>query len=546
MPTHNNPDEPPPKPSSVPKPAPATATKVHWWASVRRPLVQAVVLSLVVLVVVAASNVLLAVTSGSLDGARHFHSRLSPSGSIRGNNTNIDAADGIGEDVLPTPFAVISEFDAAVEAELEAHFLRSIYTASQNTSAARGVVMPLYEDIAALGLSLVLRLRAMGVTLPVELPHCGDLSTAFLEAAAEHADELGEVFPYDVCERAEQLRSEARGGAPVFCASRGECEQQYRGFFVKVVAMVFSRFEEVMLVDADTVYFHNVAPLWDTPQYRKTGTLFFHDRISEPELYLGRVMRKFPSRLNELNLYLSTFDVAPLRHLPTLARPAATSANTVAGAKRLSFSPSERLLTSHSWNQRSGHEMDSSLVLWNKRLQPRATTLLGAYGSGRTGVPRPPSYGDKEFFWIASELAETRYAFSDFHVGGSGNTILDRGPNRSIVCGFSAHYFPVATNGSADPLDSPLLYFNTDDILKFRPEEQTLYYSKPRLAGTYAGAFSDRFIPPELGFRQAGDELPQECPFDVTLVALDSEQRRAITFRQELYQKVLSWLSRDD
>ncbi|CAH0491873.1 unnamed protein product [Peronospora farinosa] len=128
--------------------------------------------------------------------------------------------------------------------------------------------------------------------------------------------------------------------------------------------------------------------LWDTDKYRTTGTLFFHDRISQPDMYMGAPFRG-NAHVSVLNHYISHFDVTPFAPLGNIQRPKATSENKVPVDLK-NYSPSEHLLKSHSWNHRAGHEMDSSLVLWNKKMQPRATAILAAFVA-INGINRPPS-----------------------------------------------------------------------------------------------------------------------------------------------------------
>jgi hypothetical protein len=181
-------------------------------------------------------------------------------------------------------------------------------------------------------------------------------------------------------------------------------------------------------------------------------------------------------------------------------------------------------MTSHVWNRRSGHQADSSLILWNKKRQPRATAILGSFVANG-GAGRPPSYGDKELYFTACELAETAYSFSDFGTGAIGLDArqLDT-PGRSVLCGDALHYVPDAfgLNG-----DAPPLYINSDHITDWKPNDQ-LYRTKARPASLYPGNFEDR-------------GLTHECPFDVILDRITDAELGLFARRQIFHAIAKNW-----
>ena len=54
---------------------------------------------------------------------------------------------------------------------------------------------------------------------------------------------------------------------------------QTPGFAIKPFAILASKFEHVIIVDADTVFLQSPSMVFAHPGYIRTGTLFFHDRI---------------------------------------------------------------------------------------------------------------------------------------------------------------------------------------------------------------------------------------------------------------------------
>lgn len=415
-------------------------------------------------------------------------------------------------------------------ANTKTKFATSLYRLTQDAiKEKRGIVLPLFDGISTLGISLIQELRALGVQLPVEVPHCGDLKPKVRDLIMRK-DPLVRV--YDVCDLAARARTEQ--GRPLFCKNLLTCHRKFRSFDIKLIAMAFSAYEEIMLLDADTLFFKDPTALWELDRYKNTGTLFFHDRISCETTFLAELVSS-TSSVTKFHRFMAQFDASPYRALDAIPQWHASSGPAASARARrspiaLPFTPSDFLLTSHTWNRRAGHQMDSSLVLWNKLRQPRATTILASFAS-LNGAGRPPSYGDKELFFISCELAETAYAFADFGVGSIGSDRKDDtlSAGKSILCGDAIHYFPEASDAAlGSPEGAPTLYINSDNIVNWNVRQDSLYRSKARPAEYYAGAFLDR-------------QLPQECPFDVTVMKLTKEERKAILDRQMLVQLVEAW-----
>ncbi|KAG7395997.1 hypothetical protein PHYBOEH_002903 [Phytophthora boehmeriae] len=412
-----------------------------------------------------------------------------------------------------------AEKDESRIKNLETKLLHSLHNVTQRTSEKRGLVLPLFDDLAPLGLSLLLNLRVLGLDLPVEIPHCGDLSEKLVKSIVKKTKQLGNVYVYDACEVAVKEKSLLDASKPLFCNDIDECHKKFRTFDIKVLGLVYSRFEELMVLDADVLMLESPMLLWEAEKYKTTGTLFFNDRISQTNFSLGYRPSSRPD-VTDLQQYLEKADVSIFRQLPTISRAKATTATDVF----LPFEPSDILLNSHPWKGRSGHQMDSSLMLWNKKRQPRATALLASFVS-LNDVARPPSYGDKELFFVACELAETQYSFSDFGVGAAGSDFRDSGEDKSVVCGQAAQYFPVKPQGSAEV---SLLYLNSDSIMTYKPQTTPLFYSKARSAEHYPGSFEER-------------KLPQECSFDVTGVPFTATQVQRVLLRQRMHDIAVEW-----
>ncbi|CAI5727018.1 unnamed protein product [Hyaloperonospora brassicae] len=231
-----------------------------------------------------------------------------------------------------------------------------------------------------------------------------------------------------------------------------------------------------------------------------------HDRISNEKSFMPERVPGKPNVSVEQD-YFSRSDIKPFRSLSTIERPKATSKNP--SSLPLNFEPSEFLLSSHSFNLRAGHQVDSSLVLWNKKRQARATAILASF-IALNNFAAPPSSGDKEYFFFASELAETQYAFSDHAVSAVGTERTDGGAKKSILCGDMAQVLPIHYDGVPDD-DVPLFYLHSDDILLYTPEVEPVYHIKARPWKLYPGPFGKR---------------KQVCFSDITIGKLSEEEKR--------------------
>ncbi|KAF9209062.1 hypothetical protein BGZ49_006471 [Haplosporangium sp. Z 27] len=169
------------------------------------------------------------------------------------------------------------------------------------------------------------------------------------------------------------------------------------GWAIKPFAMLASKFEEVMFIDADAYFLQDPASLFEDPGYLATGALFFFDRTLFPDQSQG-------------SDWIKSF-------LPIMS----------------SFPPTSRL-----FNYLTAHEQESGVVLINKRT--RFTGLLSVCKMNDKWERDLHSYkvfhGDKETFWIGFEVVQDPYAFMRNYGGVIGELRPD---NPQSVCGAQLH-----------------------------------------------------------------------------------------------------------
>jgi len=142
------------------------------------------------------------------------------------------------------------------------------------------------------------------------------------------------------------------------------------GWAIKPFALLASRFEEIIMLDADVTYLRNPEELFEEEGYRKTGTFFFKDRTLNQGNHNGAK-------------WLKSWMIDPL---PVTKE-------------------------SRFWKETSEHEMDSSTVVIHK-----TKTLLGLLAVckfneyyTRYEVVYQKVLGDKETFWMGFDMARQPY-----------------------------------------------------------------------------------------------------------------------------------------
>lgn len=149
----------------------------------------------------------------------------------------------------------------------------------------------------------------------------------------------------------------------------------------------------------------------------------------------------------------------------------------------------------------------------------------------------PPGYGDKELFFLASELAETTYAFSDVGVGTIGvvrRTYFERsGKKNHVLCGDAMQFMPTGINASRQfnttKNNALPLYFNGDNVLMWKLGNNQISRTRSRTAQFYNGSNRERGI-------------PLICAMDAEILKLSEEDERQVAQRQTLHKVVLEWL----
>jgi len=197
------------------------------------------------------------------------------------------------------------------------------------------------------------------------------------------------------------------------------------GWAIKPFSILASRFEEVILMDADSVYMRDPAILFEDEGYKEKGTVFFRDRTLFPGSHGG-------------SQWLKSWMVDPL--------------------------PDTREL--RYWKEETSHEMESSTVVINK-----TKNILGLLSVCKLNEKRIRDevvyehvHGDKETFWIGFDMARQPYNLlpvpsvmvGEIDAGQAGEE-----PDELQICGHVGH----------TTRDGKVLFWN-DHIVKDKNDDK--------------------------------------------------------------------------
>lgn len=246
----------------------------------------------------------------------------------------------------------------------------------QRFTEPRGIVIPTGNKTFRFACHLIVALRRVfQAALPIEIVYAGDTdlpkskrdALASLAAArtGEYDAELGDISFLDVAE--------------VFDDST--LKLTYGGWAIKVFAALASKFTEVILLDADAVFFQDPVTLLKQKAYQENGALFFHDRL----------LWQYNFRERHQWWHSQVIHEGPNLH------------------------------QSRVWTEMYAEEQDSGVVVVDKsRLDVMLGLLHVAWQNTRDvreETTYKMTYGDKEAWWFGFELANASYAFEK-HYGG--------------------------------------------------------------------------------------------------------------------------------
>ncbi|KAF1330864.1 Rxlr effector candidate protein, partial [Globisporangium splendens] len=361
--------------------------------------------------------------------------QTTPSERLRASNPTADnstRSNATSNSESENAAAVTTNSTAAASAAQERDTLAGVQVQAGGSRYERGVIVSLHDGIVSMGASLIRELRCLGNTELIQVYHCfPEELSAEARALLTRNDAMVEII--DVC--TEML---AMGQDDNVFAGDTKLAKTFQSYWLKPLALYHTKLQHVILLDADAILMRDPAALRETSGYDRTGTVFFYDRVYS----MLRFLNSMSHGTQLLKYLIKHFDYAKFG----LSGP----------------HPSQQLRDSLVYRELTAHEMDSSMVLIDKRRMGKALDIL-KYLIVDVRFKLKFSWGDKETFWLAYELAQQPYFFSPW-----GLSLLDSVPNGDLaehadtLCGSMAHYVP-AENSTSTP---ELLYVNGKALLE--------------------------------------------------------------------------------
>lgn len=285
----------------------------------------------------------------------------------------------------------------------------------------RGIVLTIADGHLDTTLRLINLLKALENTLPIEVVYYKGLSqesmTKLVHACRKETVMENKVLPLQDI-----------SFVNVSTAVKPEYIEKFSQFGNKILATLFNSFEEMILLDADTVILENPEFFFNLAKYKKTGTMFYKDRSTVE--------------------YRPKYDLVFFRKLlPSLM-----------DSVWFNFPQTTEYTLENEFFKGLNHYMESGLVVINRSkhfTQPLIMSQLNFHLSVQARV-----YGDKELFWLALVISgDENYSFNDHFLASIGQLTpsSERDPskyNSKELC--SNH--PGHIN---DEDDHSLLWFNS-------------------------------------------------------------------------------------
>eukprot|EP01041_Mallomonas_annulata_P002635 gene2635-5171_t len=274
--------------------------------------------------------------------------------------------------------------------------------------------------------------------LPIAIFHCNELSNSSISLL----EQVPMLSIYDLCiDKYEELKCN---------------KSRLQGFFCKPAALLYSPFQENILIDTDIIWFNNPDKLFDAPIYHKTGTIFFRDRFQYQ--YQGQPI----SSINQITMKEFFFQENSIEISSEYAKKLFHN-------NGISFIWKSFIDSKYKSLQ---HAQDSSVVVFDKSRHKKTLSiikhLLSNFSIG---------YGDKEIYWIAATLAQEPFSFEPFLFAIYGD------------CGALIHYNP---NDKYSLFPKPF-YMNAEYLLEcltYLGENTEDFISKPVLVNKNTPLFT--------------------------------------------------------
>lgn len=298
-------------------------------------------------------------------------------------------------------------------------FIKSL----QTNLEGKGLVVTANDRLVPELSGLLALLRITGNSHPIQIFHNNDLSLESIrilnDIATEPVMKLPESIPEFTVPR--KLPSLTLIFVDVSNTIDVRYKKYFSGFGMKLLAYLFNSFEEMIMLDTDSVFVQEIDTFFNSPEYALNHAYFFRDRDVNSFLYEGLV-DYFKSYLNYDN------------EVHYLGLPRVT----------------DETLNNRFFGSLARHYMESGLFVINKK--EKFDGVVTSVVLQMFKLFSSSTHGEKEFIWLGQEIMGNSYTFNTFPAIAIGSLSPDKGKISKELC--TTH--PAHLNA-----DSELLWFNS-------------------------------------------------------------------------------------
>lgn len=315
-------------------------------------------------------------------------------------------------------------------------------------SNGKGIVVSATSKHTRELIKLIHLLRALNNVLPIQIIFKGDLNRRgkqhIMNAARDDMnviiDPMGKAKQKPNSSAGKLLNNAEKYGSHFpkqevwFVDLQGTIGRKYKnsfpGYTNKILALLFTSFKEVLLLDADTVPLVPLEDFFKTKQYEESSTMFFKDRS-----------------LRDINDFIETNYFAKLS--PTNIR----SIDSLFG-----INPITNYTLANSYMTGYRHYQEAGVVGINKLDHFTGILMMLPLVTWKEPV-KGSIWGDKEMYWLGLSIAgDENYQFNKYAAASIGE--ITTNPNHKLYLGTNAKELCSSHPGHINE-DGDLLWINS-------------------------------------------------------------------------------------
>ncbi|ODV84875.1 glycosyltransferase family 71 protein [[Candida] arabinofermentans NRRL YB-2248] len=262
--------------------------------------------------------------------------------------------------------------------------------------SGKGIVITTTNGLVPELTGLLSLLRILNTQLPIQIIHNDDLSLDAIKKLVEVATEPVMNLPKPTTYKISKVPTLDLTFVDVSKSITYKYKSYFSKWGMKLLAYLFNSFEEMIMLDTDTVPLLPLEQYFSLPAYKETETLFFRDREANSFLYDG-IMDFFVTYLNGEE----DFNYLQLRQ----ATP--------------------ETLNNRFFGEKARHYMEAGLFAINKK--DKFDGVLSSVTQQFFKLISGSLHGEKEFIWLGQEIMGQTYKFNDHAAASIGELTNDRG-----------------------------------------------------------------------------------------------------------------------